>query len=191
VRREVIEQVGGFDESFVLYAEETDWQRRMHDAGWRVRYKPGETVVHLGGASSGTMRDCQLVEFCRNPWSTLVQLATQAAANATFIISLSNVGHWFTLLTVWGQGRWRRNERGVHDRTHLRWFTRRDMIEFAEGADLRIKQVHDHKRLIEWPCGFNHRRLVRLLCRLPTQLPVHQTLIVAEKSAPCGEVYCG
>ena len=65
VRREVIEQVGGFDEAFFLYAEETDWQRRMRDAGWRVRFTPAGTVVHVGGASGSAMAGRQLAEFCR------------------------------------------------------------------------------------------------------------------------------
>jgi GT2 family glycosyltransferase len=65
VRRSVIEQVGGFDEDFFLYAEEADWQRRMHDAGWRIRFTPAGSITHLGGASGAVMRDRQLVESCR------------------------------------------------------------------------------------------------------------------------------
>ena len=65
VRRSVIEQIGGFDPRFFLYAEETDWQKRMHTAGWKVLFTPARTIVHLGGASGEGMRDRQIVEFCR------------------------------------------------------------------------------------------------------------------------------
>jgi len=51
VRREVYEQVGGFDERFFMYAEETDWQRRMRVAGWEIGFTPAAQVMHLGGAS--------------------------------------------------------------------------------------------------------------------------------------------
>ncbi len=51
VRRLVVEQVGGFDEAFFMYAEETDWQRRIRDAGWDVVLLPTAVVTHLGGAS--------------------------------------------------------------------------------------------------------------------------------------------
>lgn len=51
VRRCVWEEVGGFDESFFLYSEETDWQRRMHTAGWRIAFTPEATAVHLAGGS--------------------------------------------------------------------------------------------------------------------------------------------
>ena len=51
VRRRVWEEVGGFDEGFFLYSEETDWQRRMHEAGWRIAFTPDATAVHLAGGS--------------------------------------------------------------------------------------------------------------------------------------------
>lgn len=51
VRREVFEQVGGFDERFFMYAEETDWQRRIRDRGWDIGFTPAAVVTHLGGAS--------------------------------------------------------------------------------------------------------------------------------------------
>ena len=51
VRREVYADIGGFDESFFMYQEETDWQRRMAGRGWRVGFTPAAQVTHLGGAS--------------------------------------------------------------------------------------------------------------------------------------------
>ncbi len=54
VRRAAFEQVGGFDEQFFMYAEETDWQRRMRQAGWEVVLSPDAVVTHLGGASGAT-----------------------------------------------------------------------------------------------------------------------------------------
>lgn len=49
--RKVFQQVGGFDETFFMYAEETDWLRRIRDAGYTVRFTPDAAVTHLGGAS--------------------------------------------------------------------------------------------------------------------------------------------
>ena len=51
VRRETYEEVGGFDERFFMYQEETDWQLRIQRAGWKVRFTPAGIVTHLGGAS--------------------------------------------------------------------------------------------------------------------------------------------
>ena len=51
VRRSVYEAVGGFDPKFFMYAEETDWQKRIGDAGWEIAFTPAAQVTHLGGAS--------------------------------------------------------------------------------------------------------------------------------------------
>lgn len=53
VRREVFEQIGGFDEGFFLYFEEVDLCRRARDAGWEVWHLPSTRVVHLEGATTG------------------------------------------------------------------------------------------------------------------------------------------
>jgi GT2 family glycosyltransferase len=51
VRRTVFEEVGGFDRRFFMYAEETDWQKRIAAAGWTITFLPEAMVVHIGGAS--------------------------------------------------------------------------------------------------------------------------------------------
>ncbi len=56
VRRAAVEQIGGFDEDFFMYAEETDWQRRMRDEGWRIAFVPAAVVTHLGGGSGAGER---------------------------------------------------------------------------------------------------------------------------------------
>ncbi|MEQ3679297.1 glycosyltransferase family 2 protein [Pseudophaeobacter sp.] len=56
IRRQVIEDIGGFDETFFLYFEETDLCRRAAQAGWRTHYVPDSQVAHLGSASTG-MKD--------------------------------------------------------------------------------------------------------------------------------------
>jgi N-acetylglucosaminyl-diphospho-decaprenol L-rhamnosyltransferase len=52
VRRDAFEQIGGFDERFFLYCEDTDLCRRLWDAGHVVRFEPAAEVSHMGGASS-------------------------------------------------------------------------------------------------------------------------------------------
>lgn len=43
--------LGGMDESFFLYSEETDLSLRAADAGWATRYTPDAGAVHVGGGS--------------------------------------------------------------------------------------------------------------------------------------------
>jgi len=47
-----LEEVGGFDEQFFMYAEDIDLCLRFIEHGWRVRYWPGVDVVHVGAGSN-------------------------------------------------------------------------------------------------------------------------------------------
>lgn len=53
-------EVGGFDEQFFMYAEDIDLCLRFIEHGWRVRYWPGTTVVHVGaGSNAGGRRPAE------------------------------------------------------------------------------------------------------------------------------------
>jgi GT2 family glycosyltransferase len=52
LRSEALDDVGGFDERFFLYAEETDWQLRALQLGWTLEIAQDVVVEHEGGASS-------------------------------------------------------------------------------------------------------------------------------------------
>jgi len=52
LRAEALAAVGGLDEQFFLYAEETDWAFRAHRLGWRHAVVPAVSAVHAGGGTS-------------------------------------------------------------------------------------------------------------------------------------------
>lgn len=59
---DAIAGVGMFDDAtFFLYAEETDWQRRAADLGWRTAYQPDLHATHVGGATSTDPRRRELL----------------------------------------------------------------------------------------------------------------------------------
>lgn len=62
-RREVLEQVGGFDEGFFMYSEEMDLCRRIRDVGWRIAYVPEAQVIHHEGKSSEQMVPARHIHF--------------------------------------------------------------------------------------------------------------------------------
>ena len=57
VRRRVIDEVGPLDEDFFFFGEETDWCRRMRDAGWRLMFAPVGEITHHGGGSVKKLND--------------------------------------------------------------------------------------------------------------------------------------
>lgn len=52
-RREMLEDVGDFDETFFNYYEDTDLNWRMRLRGWKVLYEPAALVHHVHTGSSG------------------------------------------------------------------------------------------------------------------------------------------
>ena len=52
VKRAVVNSVGGFDESYWLYTEDTDWCHRIWDSGWEVLFVPQAHIIHLSCAAS-------------------------------------------------------------------------------------------------------------------------------------------
>ena len=63
LRRQVIEDVGLFDETFFLYFEETDLCRRALSAGWSTVYVRESTVMHIGSATTGMKRWKTIPEY--------------------------------------------------------------------------------------------------------------------------------
>jgi N-acetylglucosaminyl-diphospho-decaprenol L-rhamnosyltransferase len=51
VSGEVVRALGDWDESFVLYSEETEYMLRARDRGWKLWYTPEAVVEHIGGDS--------------------------------------------------------------------------------------------------------------------------------------------
>ena len=58
-RKQLLDDLQGFDERFFIYFEETDLCRRAKSAGWKVSFIPDAEVEHIGGASSKTREDQQ------------------------------------------------------------------------------------------------------------------------------------
>jgi GT2 family glycosyltransferase len=67
VRRDAAERVGWLDGDFFVYSDETDFCKRLRDAGWRILFVPGARAVHHNqlGTDSAAMRR-RIVEFHRN-----------------------------------------------------------------------------------------------------------------------------
>ncbi len=63
VRREVYEQLGGFDERFFIYVEDVDLCYRAWQVGWKVLYYPDATIIHAIGRSTDLVANKMIVTF--------------------------------------------------------------------------------------------------------------------------------
>jgi GT2 family glycosyltransferase len=56
ISRHCFDVLGGWDESFFLYSEETDFSLRARDAGLCTWYEPRSVAIHIGGGSGRNSR---------------------------------------------------------------------------------------------------------------------------------------
>ncbi|MBP7690393.1 MAG: glycosyltransferase family 2 protein [Anaerolineales bacterium] len=60
VRGAAIARAGLLDENFFMYGEDLDWALAIRQAGWRARYTPRVTVLHVKRAASRRSRRAQI-----------------------------------------------------------------------------------------------------------------------------------
>ncbi len=107
-----------------------------------------------------------VLEHTVDPVAVLRQLRRAATADATFIISLPNAVHLAARLLIL-LGRFPQMERGIFDKTHLHFYTRRTAEDMLRLAGLAVTSVYPTPVPLEqiWPARLG-RPLLRLLMRL-------------------------
>ena len=69
-RRSALEELGGFDEAYFMYLEDTDLCWRAHDAGWGVGFAGTAEVTHVQGFSTA-----------RHPYRMMVPTTARPSAS--------------------------------------------------------------------------------------------------------------
>jgi len=72
-RRDALLAVGGFDESFFCYYEDSDLAFRLRLAGHRCLYVPGAVALHVGSATTGLLSAFTIYHSARNQLWTYVK----------------------------------------------------------------------------------------------------------------------
>jgi methionine biosynthesis protein MetW len=78
-----------------------------------------------------------VLEHLVDPWTALRELAALLRPGGIAAISLPNAAHW-TVRRALLRGRFPREDHGLFDRTHLRWFTLGDARDLVRSAGLQI-----------------------------------------------------
>ena len=119
LRREVLEKIGGLDEAYFMYFEETDLCYRAQREGWEVHFAPVASFVHFLGGSSRLAKKRNFLEFRRS----LVRfhrkhggLFAALAARALLLVSLMiRVPYWSLRSLLTGEaGRIARSQLGLY-----------------------------------------------------------------------------
>lgn len=131
----------------------------------------------------GPPYDCiifgDILEHLVDPWVTLRRFTMLLTPEGRIVASLPNVAHW-SIVAGLLRGRWEYRDRGLLDRTHLRFFTRRSVTALFVQAGLVIERWERNYRLRE--SDRRYARLARGLARGPLRdLLTFQYLVVARK----------
>jgi len=133
VRRQTIDEVGGFDERFHMYGEDNEWCLRIARAGWLLVFEPAVVVRHDDAQSAGKR------------WSMLEKRRVQL--EASYLFQRVSVPRWHLVanqlasyMTAALQRRWRQL-RGT-DATEMAMVTRvhgRHLREALRAPGGRVK----------------------------------------------------
>lgn len=66
VRREVYDEVGGFDEKIFMYAEDVDLSWRIRAAGYKLKYTPRVKIMHHSYETAGELKPNQHINSIIN-----------------------------------------------------------------------------------------------------------------------------
>jgi len=107
------------------------------DAEARVRTAPlyteiGPSLRFFAGRTFGVVLLLDVIEHMTQPDQFMSELLTLLTPGATILLSVPNVAHWSVRLPLLF-GAFRYTERGILDRTHVRFFTRRSLRRFLKG----------------------------------------------------------
>lgn len=123
-----------------------------------------------------------VLEHLIDPWSVLRKVRRYLRPAGVFIASLPNIREFSVVRSLLVHGDFRYADAGILDRTHLRFFCRKNMVELVGGAFeiVAIRRVPELARgEVAW---FN-----RLTFRLFEEFLVLQYIIVARRAPDGGD----
>jgi SAM-dependent methyltransferase len=82
-----------------------------------------------------------VLEHLQDPWARLTEFKRLLAPAGVVIASIPNVRNLKVLGPLLFSGEWRYQSSGILDRTHLRFFTRRTVLELFSGAGYEIQRI--------------------------------------------------
>lgn len=80
------------------------------------------------------------LEHVPDPVTVLRALVTKLRPGGVLVVSIPNVANWAVRLGLLA-GRFRYTDRGILDRTHLRFYTQRTLVEMLEHAGFTVDKV--------------------------------------------------
>ena len=88
-----------------------------------------------------------VLEHLKNPWEVLLNLKRFIKKRGFIIVSIPNVRYWKVIMNLIFRGEWKYSSEGVLDSTHLRFFTKKSMLELINSANLKVQCISPRTKL--------------------------------------------
>jgi methionine biosynthesis protein MetW len=116
-------------------------------------------AINLNAFLQDNYFDCivlsDILEHLKDPWRLLDKLKNFLKQDGVFVASIPNAQHYSTINSLFFKGYWPYRERGIHDKTHLRFFTLKNIEEMLAECGLEITKLKRNYRIIEKPHPLN------------------------------------
>lgn len=106
-----------------------------------VRAGPVEAELAAFAGPFETILAYDVLEHLVDPWDVLRRLHAVAVPGARLHVSIPNARHWTLLRDLALRGTFGYTPAEHRDVTHLRWFTRRDLVALLEVTGWDVREV--------------------------------------------------
>lgn len=130
----------------------------------------------LGDSSFDCIIFADVLEHLVQPERCLAQALRHLNAGGCVVISLPNIRHLSALRAIFFGGVFPRRDRGIFDRTHLRWFTIKDAYRLLGECGLHVSDVSFALRWGDTGGGRMNRILNRVPAAMRKWAPVRELL---------------
>jgi 2-polyprenyl-3-methyl-5-hydroxy-6-metoxy-1,4-benzoquinol methylase len=123
--------VDGIEYDEVAATEARQWYRRVLVGDVELM------TIDLQPGTYDAVVCADIIEHLRDPSALLGRLRPLLEPNGRLVISTPNIANW-SMRLLHLAGRWNYTDRGIMDRTHLRFFTRRTLEALLRQAGYKI-----------------------------------------------------
>jgi hypothetical protein len=103
-----------------------------------AEHLPQETFAEFADGDCWVFADA--LEHLYDPWKLLAKIKAQADGPVDIVACIPNAQNW-GLQSCLNTGNFVYQSSGLLDRTHIRWFTRKTIIEMLESSGFKVTQM--------------------------------------------------
>jgi 2-polyprenyl-3-methyl-5-hydroxy-6-metoxy-1,4-benzoquinol methylase len=119
------------------------------DAHASVNLDGPDTLTEIG-ETFDTILCLDVLEHLVDPWNAVRQLTTLLNPGGVIVASLPNIRHWQVVYPLVVKGTFDLTDKGLLDRTHMRWFTRKSALELMTCSGLSVQHVTGRLSAKRW-----------------------------------------